>query len=175
MFWDKKDEERGLPDLPRSQGINQPPAMRQYGQDNWENTEIHELPSFPDSPMQRGFSQSAIKEAVTNDEIGSVEARPLPSFKNQYESVESSDYPIRSPPRMKDNKPIFVRLDKFQMARNSLETVKAKLSEIEELLKRIREVKTREDAELSSWENEMEAIKSRIQTVMNDIFEKAEY
>lgn len=187
MLWEKKKDEKSLPDLPRSSAPNMPPSLRGYQfQDEFEPNEIHELPSFPDSPMQRGFSQSAIKDAVTNDEIHDTQV--MPEFKStavpaNYNVVEMNDWSapssvasnLRMPPKMKDSKPIFVRLDKFQLAHNSLETVKAKLSDIEELLKRIRDVKTREDAELSSWEAEMETIKNRIQSVTNDIFDKAEY
>lgn len=78
-------------------------------------------------------------------------------------------------PRQKEHKAIFVRLDKYQAARTSLETVKTKLSEVEDLLKRIRDIKAKEDQELASWEGDLENIKSRVQTVLEDIFEKAEY
>ena len=73
------------------------------------------------------------------------------------------------------NKPIFVKIDKFRSARESLEIVKEKLTEIDELLKMIREVKLKEDRELSAWEKEMENIKSRINDVAVDIFENSYY
>lgn len=177
MFWEKKEKEKGLPDLPR------PPTRTTLPQGyppmhEEEDDKIHGLPAFPDSPMQRGFSQSAIKDAVANEDIRDE----LPDFKQapKYNLVEMEEWNAQNriaqptPSARRENKPIFVRVDKFQLARNSLETVKVKLSEIEDLLKTIRDVKTKEDAELSSWESEMENIKSRVQSVLNDIFERAE-
>lgn len=187
MFWEKKEKEKGLPDLPRAPARPSIPP-KEYSllksEDELEDEEVHELPSFPDSPMQRGFSQSVIKDAVANEEV--KENSPLyrqtthPSYKfvemEEWTPQERTKIPSApvSMPGKRDNKPIFVRIDKFQLARNSLETVKTKLSEIEELLKTIREVKAKEDAELSSWESEMENVKSRVQNVLNDIFERAE-
>ena len=69
------------------------------------------------------------------------------------------------------NKPVFVRLDKFQTAKDSLDIVKDKLREIDGLLRTIKEVKMKEDEELSSWEKEMESIKARIRSVQTEIFD----
>ncbi len=182
MFWERKEKDKGLPDLPRppvrpSLPLRDMPQMRDISE---EDDEIHELPSFPDSPMRKGFSQSAIKDAVANEEIKDETPLYKPTPQGNYKFIEMNEWhaPEKTErmamPARRDNKPIFVRIDKFQLARNSLETVKIKLSEIEELLKTIRDVKAKEDAELSSWESEMENVKSRVQTVLNDIFERAE-
>ena len=184
MFWEKKKKEDGLPDLPR------PPARPSLPQrdfmpieDDFEDEKIHELPSFPDSPMQKGFSQSAIKEAVANEEIKEEDRIPdlkMPLFEEHKriggaeENYSGQAAHTLYPAGKRESKPIFVRIDKFQLARNSLETVKEKLAEIEDLLKTIRDVKAKEDVELSSWEAEMENAKSRVQNVLNDIFERAE-
>lgn len=172
MFWEKKDKMKGLPDLPRTS--TRPSLPPEYLDDDFADEDIHELPSFPDSPMHKGFSQSAIKEAVANEDLKETEERPhIP-----YKTIEANEW--TSPPQThvsssrRDSKPIFVRIDKFQLARDSLETVKTKLTEIEQLLKMIREVKAKEDTELSAWESEMESIKTRVQGVVNDIFDKTE-
>ncbi len=184
MFWEKRKKEVTLPDLPISPESRLPPRFDSSRiPDELDEAEVHELPSFPDSPMQQGFSQSAIKEAVTNedaDETFPELKRPNREISSSgYKVVEMSDWskplPLRpSPPSVKENKPIFVRIDKFQLARASLETVKLKLGEIESLLKQIRDVKAKEDQELSSWETELENIKSRIQSITSDIFDKTE-
>ncbi len=186
MFWDKKKKDDGLPELPRSSSLplRYPPmAATPKDELDSEDAEIHELPAFPDSPMRKGFSQSAIKDAITQEEIGE-EIPELPA-KHVIKRVELqewqpktspiADLPVSPMPKSRENKPIFVRVDKYQIALSALDNVKAKLTEIEDLMKQIREVKSREDAELSSWEVEMENIKARIQTVMSEIFDKAEY
>jgi hypothetical protein len=163
--------------------------------------ETHGLPTFPDSPMKKGFSQSAIKDAVETDEIKNDSPIPvtLPSLPNlpeesttespanylpkipqrkskliELEEWKPSQTPESSPssPTIAENKPVYVRLDKFQDARESLEIVKVKLREIDQLLRTLRDVKTKEDQELSSWEKEVESIKARINSISTDIFEK---
>lgn len=97
---------------------------------------------------------------------------PLPApAKQKFSKV--SQTPMAAMPEQ--HRAMFVRVDKFQNARASLDTIRGKLNDIEDLLKRIREVKSKEDAELSSWESDMENVKSRIQGVMREIFDKSDY
>lgn len=56
MFWNKKESDEGLPDLPPLKG------KRPINPNEHKST----LPSFPDVPSQKGFTQSAIKDAVNN-------------------------------------------------------------------------------------------------------------
>jgi hypothetical protein len=186
MFWDKKKKDEGLPELPRSSSLplRYPPMATTPKDDlDHEDTEIHELPAFPDSPMRSGFSQTAIKDAISQEEIGEEipELPARPAIKRmemqewQPKTSPIADLPSPSMSKSREAKPIFVRVDKYQIALSALDNVKAKLTEIEDLMKQIREVKNREDQELSSWEVEMENIKARIQTVMSEIFDKAEY
>jgi hypothetical protein len=86
---------------------------------------------------------------------------------------------IPMPPRTmsrsrSDGRPVYIRLDKFQTARSSLENVKTKLIEVEDLLKKIREVKAQEDQELTAWENDLESVKRRLETIGTEIFDKGE-
>ena len=163
-------------------------------QDSLEDN-VHDLPSFPDSPMQKGFSQSAIKDAVENEEISEPEeehikttelSEPVSSSRytvmemDNWSPTKPASFPVsrpmhpQAPSRHLPDKPVFVRLDKFQTARNSLNSVREKLDEAEELLRKIREVKQREDQELVLWEKEMETIKARIKNVLAEIFERTE-
>lgn len=68
--------------------------------------------------------------------------------------------------------PIFVQIDKFEGALSSFTDIKRKIGEIGDLLKDIREVRQREEQELSDWEREIESIKARIDTIDNQIFKK---
>lgn len=201
----KKGSKGSLPDLPNrpmaaasmdSYNRVSNPALTKdprpmHHEDNEE--EIHALPSFPDSPMSKGFSQTAIKDAVENEDIDKElpELPDLPSGppKKSSKVVEMEEWKpssntskriIEAPPKtaqrkIVENKPVFVRIDKFRNAKQSLETIKDKLSEVDELLKTIREVKMKEDQELSIWEREMESIKARIGHINSEIFEDSSY
>lgn len=186
MFWDKKEEE-GLPDLPASK---MRPSVKDLASMNSEERP-HELPSFPDSPMSRGFSQSAIKEAVSPQEDSELpEFREPVQNKRRFVEMEEWDSeespqtfpdrapqfpsnPIsRAPSEITKKEPIFVRLDKFQSAKDSIDEIYDKVGEIEKTLKEIRQIKQKEEVELHEWEKEVNLIKSRISSINSDIFEK---
>jgi hypothetical protein len=155
-------------------------------------SERHALPSFPDSPTAKGFSQSAIRSAVDDSgsdlpelpeideapKVKEIEEKPL-----KFKTVESE--PMYHPASIKEipkkreefkpaekNQDIYVKLDKFRTGRKSLGEVKTRLSEIDSLLKKIRETKMREEQELSGWESELNFIKDRLKDVTENIFEK---
>jgi hypothetical protein len=219
MFWNKKESDKELPDLPpMKSAIGTGFDISQLNPPE-EPVEKQGLPSFPDSPIQKGFSQTAIKEAVSqpesleeNEQIPSSQEQEeqvsTPSSKiktvemeewtpqeqqeekpkESQEDVSDDDSPLEEPPvriarlpapvpERKEERPerrtgseIFVKIEKFNSARRSLESVKQRLNDVEVLLKKIRDVKMREEQELASWEKELAAAKSRIQDVSDNIF-----
>ncbi len=188
MFLDKKEKDSGLPDLPDRISLT-PPSWEDYSSGE-EKAEIHELPSFPDSPMKKGFSQSAIKDAINTEDIQEEALSDLPEFNEESVEKENPKFRLtemeewnpktetvasmRPAKSVSGSKPVFVRIDKFREARNSLEKIKQGLNEIEDLLSQVREVKAKEDQELLSWEKEMENVKARISNITTDIFERVE-
>ena len=192
MFWNKKKGDEGLPDLPN----RGPPKIGDYlrpGPPTLPEEKIHSLPSFPDSPAKRGFSQSAIKAAVYEDEDEFDDLPELPEFPSEEDHEEHPHMPptetkvtemeewkpkpatipaapAQTPRPALSNKPIFVRIDKFKSARESLEIVRSKLGDMEELLKEIKEVNSKEEQELSSWDRDIETIKARIHNIDSEVF-----
>jgi hypothetical protein len=81
-----------------------------------------------------------------------------------------------SPPPAKEMRPqdVYVRIDKFHSARKALTDVKEKLQEVDDFVRKIREIKMREEQELDSWEKDIMHIKTRVQHVSENIFEKVE-
>ena len=69
---------------------------------------------------------------------------------------------------------IFVKLDKFVSARKALQDIQQKLEDVDELLKKIRETKLREEQELAIWEKEMASVKARVGEITQNVFEKIE-
>lgn len=162
----------------------------------------HNLPSFPDSPMNKGFSQAAIKDAINTEEADEVslpaanfktiEMEEWNPSQTSYRNISSSltedtgqsipsfepSITREIPPAMQQfqrqskDKDIFVKIDKFLSARRALDETKNKLESIDELLKKIREIKLREEQELSYWEKELATVKSRVKELTENIFEK---
>jgi len=68
--------------------------------------------------------------------------------------------------------PIFVRIDKFQSAQKNFENIKDKVKEIESVLSKIKDVKSKEEVELKGWTEDVEKIKSRLAEVDSGIFDQ---
>ncbi len=77
-------------------------------------------------------------------------------------------------PKSDRNADIFVKLDKFYSARKSLVDVQQNLEDIDSLLRKIREIKMREEQELQGWEKELEGVKARLNDVNMNLFEKVD-
>jgi hypothetical protein len=201
MFGMKKTPEKKLPEFSSStpsMSDYRKPQLPAFEMENPE--EIHRLPSFPDSPMNKGFSQSAIKSAIEEDKnlpelpewipenkendstFTTSRTKEMDEWKPQrMEFPNSSLEEIRNPPKintsvqntMTQKKHLFVKLEKFKESRESLTKISEKLDQMEDLLKMIKEVKAKEDAEITEWEKDIENIKSRISFINREIFENA--
>lgn len=195
MFGAKKSTGGELPDLPMSGAL---PSMRDYQRTMLppiepQNDEVNGLPSFPDSLMNKGFSQSMIKSAVEDED---KELPELPEWNEEpiqtkpVRTMEVDAWNPRSMPKqnkgsmtdslrastnsqMNEKRPIFVKLEKFKEARDSLIKISEKLEQMDELLLMIKDLKAKEDEEINSWEKDIENIKSRILFINKEIFENA--
>ncbi|MEK6818726.1 MAG: hypothetical protein AABY10_02220 [Nanoarchaeota archaeon] len=162
-----------------------------------EGEEIHNLPSFPDSPAHNSFSQAVIKEAVSDrhdtgenvlemrewtptkfkDSQGARQPDQSKDFLTNSDYVERNNFNkpiVRNRGDMNKGPDVFVKIDKFYSAKKTISDVKAKLEEIDSLINKVREVKLREEQELSSWEREFNDIKTRLKEVTENIFERVE-
>lgn len=199
MFGKKKTPENELPEMPMSGA----PSMRDYQRtmlppiESESEDSIHGLPSFPDSLMNKGFSQSMIKSAVEDEDKALPELpewnqaeeqkpsramelnewspksmpKPLPRMS---EDLRSAPMQMSMPMSQADNKrPLFIKLEKFKEARDSLIKISEKLGQMDELLKMIKDLKNKEDEEITNWEKDIESIKARISFINKEIFENA--
>lgn len=173
MFWTKK-EEKSLPDLPPIKEDFTPmkpekaEAELPEAPESDEMPENHPLPSFPDSPIKRGFSQTMIKEAVEPEKSFFPEAPEETPFKEEWKPKQ---FKPKEEQKVGD---IFVKIERFNTARKALQNAKEKLDEMDALLKKMRETRTDEEKEFSDWEKEVEAVKSKVEDVTKNIFEKLE-
>ena len=74
--------------------------------------------------------------------------------------------------KIKNPEQIFVKLEKFESAIEEFSRIKNKLIDMESMLRKIRDIKLKEEKELSEWENEIESIKSRLEKIDREIFER---
>jgi hypothetical protein len=176
---DSEDEEddgerHALPAFPDTPGHNRFSEAAIKGA--VEEDELPELPEseeLPELPDERKIGGSS-------DNVKVIE---MEEWEPEFKAVEK-EYPKHiEVPRREDFLPkgrdagspdVFVKIDKFRSARKTFNDVRTKLDEIDDLVKKIRETKMREEQELSGWERDVANIKSRVGDVAEDIFGKVD-
>jgi len=200
---EKKEEMPSLPELPKLPEIPQineeiPQINKEPPRINEEDIpSIHQLPSFPNSQLGQKFSQNTIKEAVTGRKevedafdaddfaeektqttLGHQEEDPLPEidfpFKEDVEKKTAEVSESFGKTKHKIEKPIFIKLDKFEESIGIFEKIKKNVKEIEKMLEDTKEIKEKEEKELEEWERELKIIKGQIEKIDKNVFSKIE-
>ncbi len=187
----KEDKVPELPKLPPFPNIPQLPVLK-------KEEENFSLPSLPSSNIGQRINQDMIKGAVSGREDGEndVMDMPIPSEPLQRSrmpqskfsipselikprTIEMSDYSPQPRQRtefnfqelkIKKSEPLFIKLDKYESTLSTFNEIKLRVSEIESLLKNIKEIKSKEESELDDWEREIQTIKARLDQVDRELF-----
>ena len=197
-LFSKKKQKDKTPSLPPIPELPRLPPLENFD----DSKELHQLPSFPTNQIGEQFSQNTIKNAVSGqnqqemDEEEEILRNPLiakdvemeprlqqiphsADFQEDY-SIPTNNIPsAMAKTSMKHYKnraistePIFIRIDKFEESLKIFEGTKEKIKEIESLLNKTKELKIKEEKELSLWEIETQELKKQIETVNEDIFSR---
>ena len=68
--------------------------------------------------------------------------------------------------------PLFIKIDKYKVALESVESINKKLSDITKALDKLKELKDKETAEIDKWEGEVEDMKRKLANVEKSLFSK---
>ena len=60
---------------------------------------------------------------------------------------------------------VFVKIDRYREIYDVISQIKSKLDEAKQLLRKIKELKSQEDAELANWQNELETVEQKLSTI----------
>lgn len=85
-------------------------------------------------------------------------------------AVQDFDYEER-PLAVPEEKAIFVKVEKYKEAIDTLEIIKEKLKTAQAVLNELRELKKKEEAELEEWQSTINDIKEKLTLVDNNLFE----
>ncbi|MCR4284620.1 MAG: hypothetical protein NUV97_01085 [archaeon] len=77
---------------------------------------------------------------------------------------------VDNKPVTKSMEPIFVRIDKFQASQKNFKEIREKVTDIENVLEKIKGVRAKEEEEINNWSTEVEKLKSRLTDIDSDIF-----
>jgi len=165
-FPDKVVKEVGLPEIP----------------------EKSSLPAFPESDLGEELGQKAIKAAVSAKKPSKIipaaplkeKTKELPEIEGKIGTFEMPEWAPKTALRKipmagaepKKKEPLFIRLDEFEKAISSFDEIKLRISEIEDVLRKIRETKVKEEREVDEWEKEVQTIKTRLMEIDKELFSK---
>lgn len=167
MGWFNKKVD--VPEIPQAPTIPDFPSV--------EKTSLPELPSFQNVNVKSNDEviKSAVQDSSGEKEVSVEELpqdfhfpTPEPEEKKTLELVPSQPQAQIT----KSAEPIFVRIDKFHDAKKDFEEIKRKIKDIDSVLKRVKDIKAKEDSEITGWSDEIEKIKSRISEIDESFFNK---
>ncbi|MBS3099850.1 hypothetical protein J4463_01370 [Candidatus Pacearchaeota archaeon] len=101
-----------------------------------------------------------------------LKKKEIPKSMEMSSSWKGSEESFIPNEKIKNPEQIFVKLEKFESAIEEFSRIKNKLIDMESMLRKIRDIKLKEEKELSEWENEIESIKSRLEKIDREIFER---
>jgi hypothetical protein len=176
----------GLPAELQAKLVPEPPRQSITKRGSSDSFQVAQMQSYPaeenlDLDPQKGLGSGIypFAEPLRRKEVSDILEPPRTKEVNSdYETSSFLDQKPRMEsknsykPQEKKAEPVFIRLDKFETTIEAFEEIKAKIIEIEDLLKKIKEVKTKEEEELVSWEKEIQVIKTRIDSIDKNIFNK---
>ncbi len=185
----KKTELPELPSFPKDKendSLNQDMVKSAISDNIPEENEVIEEPGeldFPpvSSPILPGRASIMSIETPTVKEIKAPEHSPIPAPPVKYTpkpKLQHSEEPavrFHSIPKggaaMSDNtEPIFIRIDKFQLAKKNLEQIKEKVEEMEQVIGKIRAIKEKEEEDIKSWSDEVAKLKMSISQIDSNVF-----
>lgn len=136
--------------------------MGLFGSKKKEQMTQPELPplKFPDLPSEEDASM------YEQPQIAPSEAQSIKQAmqRSPYESAQSY-----AP--MHEDKPLFVRIEKYKEVMETLNGLKDKLGEAGEILKELSRIKAEEEQELSNWQQDLENAKERLLSIERSLNE----
>ena len=91
----------------------------------------------------------------------------LDNIKRAVQDFDHEERPLAIP----EEKAIFVKVEKYKEAIDTLEIIKEKLKTAQAVLNELRELKRKEEAELEEWQGTINNIKEKLTLVDNNLFE----
>jgi len=185
-----------LPELPKLPEFSERKSYEFPTIDEIPRTrEISQLPSYPSNNLTEKFSQNTIKHAITGQNKGDEEDKYVEEFDEYEESLPMKHKPLKAeipreytpkeikeketkkipaPKEMKtkEAEPFFIRIDKFEDSLKIFEQTQEQIKELESLLRETKDLRLKEDQELSSWEAELQQLKSKMEKIDRELFSK---
>lgn len=158
-LFSKKKEDKGLSgQVPNSTAIQEFPEFP-----------MHEEANFPEFPSYEP-SISEIKSEVSKGSDDFEVPKRDSKVDRRLPSVDLEAKPDNTR-RFDESKPLFVQIDKYKDVVNTIQAIKSKMRDLEELISNLENIKVEEDKKLDSWKRDVQNIKEKILSIDKDLFE----
>jgi hypothetical protein len=182
------NETTSLPSLPHTshgENLNQEIVKSAVEDSSGENeVKVDELPQnfrFQKNPHETNEAgeqvpQIPVKQHESEENKQRTMEIAQPKHSPEHQSTQSPSSQFISETGLEENhmargtEPVFVRIDKFQDSQKKFAEIDKKVKEIEKILGKVKQVKIKEDAEISKWSEDLEKIKSGLSEIDSDIF-----
>lgn len=164
----KEDESKARSNLPELPGMTR-------------DSDLPALPSFPKTAAGDSMNLNAIKSSVGESSMSQSRLPEMNENKpKEIRRIEATDWDKKNQipssmltsQRVVNKEPVFIKIDKFKDVVKKFDDIKIKVEAIESSLHKITEIKAKEDAELNSWESEVQLIKEKIKAIDDSLFNK---
>ncbi|MBS3167665.1 hypothetical protein J4216_00895 [Candidatus Woesearchaeota archaeon] len=72
---------------------------------------------------------------------------------------------------IEEDKPLFIRIDRYKNAMHTLDTLKDKLEDAEHILRDLDNVRSEEEEKIKSWKRDLQSIKEKLSSIDKNLFE----
>lgn len=139
--------------------------MGLFGKKKEDKNDLPPL-KFPELPKSvPSFEQGKSMQATEAKEIKAAVSPSVPSMP----PMPSSHSQLPSTPSME--KPLFVKIEKYKDVVETLNKLKAKLHDADDVLSRLNTLKDKESRELSAWHSDLERIRNQLLDIDRKLFE----
>ena len=175
FFGKKKDfKELKLPEAPTMMFPELPQEKEEYQESGGESS-IPDLPQIQELSANLMPATSTHLKNLQKINFSNNDMMPLLNAKMPEANIPSVKNISRqnlghNTEKNKANNPMFIKIDRYKESMANFELIKKRLQETSSLLERIKETRKEEERELNSWAQEMETIKTKIDSIDKKMF-----
>lgn len=137
------------------------------------------FPTFPDEIEAPEFPtyEPTIREIKNEVEKGFEEEIDIPVREKNVSGKKLASVQVKAEESVvkreisSEEKPLFVQIEKYKDVLHTLDAIRLKLKDAEELLRTFEHIKLEEDEKLEAWKRDLQNVKDKLLSIDKDLFE----
>jgi hypothetical protein len=154
--------------------VEEPPEFLEYPKFP-ESEQYRSEEDIPNFPEERSSPTRVPRERIIEwqqQEEQQVEEPPARRPRRLTREVGTMGKRVRKGKVMPRAKALFIRVEKFKEIIASVSLISRKISEMEDVAQKIKEIKSKEDSEIADWQNQLNEIKARLEKIEAELESK---